>query len=124
MATFLEVYGISGNLTPELKEVILQLAEITSEHPGNNNAAEIWSQSILSLHGILTGSDTPLHPVRPFWGDGEGDISSDEIEAEAETEAETPPDKPLKLKLVFPNGDGKGKEFCINLNPEPDEENS
>jgi len=33
-------------------------------------------------------------------------------------------DMPMKLKLVFPNGDGKGKEYCINLTPEADNNSS
>jgi len=64
IATFLEVYGISGHLSPELKEAILHLAEITDEQSEDSNRAEIWSQSILSLHGILTGGDAPLHPIQ------------------------------------------------------------
>jgi len=65
LATFLEVYGISGHLSPEMKDVILHLADITSEKPGENNMAEIWSNSMLSLHGILTGGESPLNPVTP-----------------------------------------------------------
>ena len=33
-------------------------------------------------------------------------------------------ESPVKLKLVFPNGDGKNKEFCIDLNPEVDSDDS
>ena len=116
LATFLEVYGISGHLSPEMKDVILHLADITSERPGENNMAEIWSNSMLSLHGILTGGETPLNPVKPQWGgfeDEELELLEDDI-----AETEEPEDRPVKLKLVFPNGDGKGKEYCINLSPE------
>jgi hypothetical protein len=55
LPTLLEVYGISGNLSPEMKDVILNLAEITSKKSGENNPAESWSNSMLALHGILTG---------------------------------------------------------------------
>ena len=108
LATFLEVYGISGHLSPEMKDVILHLANITSERPGENSMAETWSNSMLSLHGILTGGETPLNPVKPQWGgfeDEEQEPLEDDI---AETEEQE--DRPVKLKLVFPNGDGKASE--------------
>ena len=123
LLTFLEVYGISGHLSPELKEVILHLADITSEQPEATNA-EVWGQSMLSLHGILTGGDTPLHPVKPFWSNGDNETQPSEAEITEVVEAEKPKDIPVKLKLVFPNGDGKNKEFCIDLNPEVEDNGS
>jgi hypothetical protein len=117
--TFLEVYGISGHLSAELKEVIIHLAEITAEKPEVANDPEVWSQAMLSLHGILTGGDAPLHPVLLFPTDASGEVL---IEEEI-TEEEKPKEAPFKLKLVFPNGDGKDKEFCINLTPEEDDSN-
>jgi hypothetical protein len=117
MPTFLEVYGISGHLSPELKEVILHLADITSEQPEDANKAEIWSQAMLSLHGILTGGEAPLYPVLPSWNDGSSEIQPSEDDAPEMDKSE---DMPVKLKLVFPNGDGKSKEFCIDLTPETD----
>lgn len=117
LPTFLEVYGISGHLSPELKDVILHLADITTEKPGDN-MAEIWSNSMLSLHGILTGGDAPLNPVRPHWNEIDEELEPDENEViDIQDEPEEPP---VKLKLVFPNGDGKGKEYCIDLTPEVD----
>jgi len=117
LTTFLEVYGISGHLTPELKEVIIHLAEITKEGPEANSDADIWSQSMLSLHGILTGGDAPLHPIIPSWEE-----TTDELEPPEEEiiEIDKSKDKPVKLKLVFPNGNGKNKEFCIDLTPDKD----
>jgi len=114
---FLEVYGTSGHLTPELKEVILHLAEITKERPEAETNADIWSQSMLSLHGMLTGGDAPLHPVIPFW-----EYSADEAKSAEEEiiEIDKSKEKPVKLKLVFPNGNGKDKEFCIDLTPDND----
>jgi hypothetical protein len=121
MPVFLEVYGISGHLTPELKEVILHLADITSEEPEDANKAEIWSQAMLSLHGILTGGDAPLYPVLPSWNEISGEIQPSEDDA---VEVDKHEDMPVKLKLVFPNGDGKNKEFCIDLTPEANNDGS
>jgi hypothetical protein len=118
--TFLEVYGISGHMAPELKELIMHLAEITAEQSEASNAAAIWSQSMLSLHGILTGGDSPRHPAIPSWSDAATEIPPAEEEI---IEVDKPKEMPVKLKLVFPNGNGESKEFCINLTPEVDSNN-
>jgi len=114
---FLEVYGISGHLSPELKEAIINLSEITSEQAGENGTAEIWSQAMLSLHGILTGGDAPQYPLKPSLPDVENSQEPEEEETAGEEET---PESPMKLKLVLPTGGGKSKEFCINLTPEAD----
>ena len=116
LPALLEVYGTSGHLSPELKDIIIHLAEIMKDHSEVVTEAEIWSDSMLSLHGILTGGDAPLNPVIPSWVD-----TADEAESLAEDEiieVDKSKEKSAKLKLVFPNGDGKDKEFCINLTPE------
>ncbi len=116
LPTFLEVYGISGHLTPELKEVILQLADITASEPDIASDTEIWSQAMLLLHGILTGGDAPLHPAQPAWNN-QDNAEKTPVEEEI-IEVDKSKDKTLKLKLVLPDEDGEDKEFCINLTPE------
>jgi hypothetical protein len=116
LPSLLEVYGTSGHLSPELKDIIIHLAEMMNENSELASEAEIWSQSILSLHGILTGGDAPLNPVTPSWVD-----STDEAESSPDEEiieVDKTKDKQAKLKLVFPGSNGKSKEFCINLTPE------
>ncbi len=112
---FLEVYGISGHLSPELKEVIIHLSEITENEPEGTNSAEVWAQSMLLLHGILTGGDSPLHPIIPAWNNEEKTDNNEEI-----IEIDKAKDKPVKLKLILPDSNGEEKEFCINLTPEAD----
>jgi len=119
LATFLEVYGISGHLSPELKETILNLAEITSEAEGGTGTAATWGQAMLSLHGILTGGEAPLYPVRPDWHSNGNEA---EVENEEIIEVDKPSEEPVKLKLVFPGGNGRSREFCVNLSPEPEME--
>ena len=116
LPALLEVYGTSGHLSPELKDIILQLAEIIRDNSEVATESEIWSESILSLHGILTGGDAPLNPVISSWVD-----VADEAQSSAEEdiiEVGKMKDKQAKLKLVFPGDNGESKEFCINLAPE------
>jgi hypothetical protein len=116
--TFLEVYGISGHLSPELKDVIVHLSEITEEDTEVSSSSEIWSQSMLLLHGILTGGDAPLHPVTPSWNNDEKQSIEEEI-----IEVDKSKEKAIKLKLVLPDEEGVDKEFCINLTPESNNNN-
>ncbi|MDD5039453.1 MAG: hypothetical protein PHN78_09100, partial [Dehalococcoidales bacterium] len=126
LPVFLEVYGTTGHLPPELKDVILYLADVASEQSTEASASEIWSKLMLELHGILTGGDAPLHPVKPFWNDSANDSEEEiqpvEPEAEEEKPEEKPREKPLKLRLVLSNGDDEEKEFSINLNPVENED--
>ena len=116
LPTFLEVYGTTGHLSPDLKDVIIHLAEIVKDNSEAATESEIWSQSILSLHGILTGGDAPLNPVIPSWVDITDEAES--LSEEEIIEVDKSKEKHAKLKLVFPNVNGKSKEFCINLTPE------
>lgn len=118
LPVLLEVYGISGHLSPELKEVILHLADIIEPQSESANPSGIWSQSILELHGILTGDDAPLHPLKPFWNDGDDEALSGEGQP---GDSVVDANKPLKLKLVIPVNSGDDsitREFSISLNPE------
>jgi hypothetical protein len=118
LATFLEVYGLSGHLSPELKEIILHFAEITAENPGDPGRAEVWSQAMLSLHGILTGGDAPLHPSIPAWtptGTASAAPQKPAVEEDELIEVDRPP---MKLKLTLADGRGKSKEYCIDLSQE------
>jgi hypothetical protein len=116
----LEVYGISGHLSSELKEVIIQLADIAEAKPDVISEADVWSETMLSLHGILTGGDAPVNPVLPFLTGADDEMASIE---EGPPEGEKPKEPPFKLKLVLPDGEGQEKEFCINLTPEVEEDN-
>ncbi len=122
LASFLEVYGISGHLSPELQEVILHLMEITEPNSGETSSAEAWSRLILELHGILTGGDAPDYVVRPLWNSGTEELLPDEAEAADEVPKETAEEKTLKLKLVFTNADGSEKEVNVDLSPEVNRE--
>jgi len=124
LPVFLEVYGISGYLSPELKEVILHLADITEPQSADAGIADTWSRLTLELHGILTGGDAPLYPVKPFWKDEGGEALPDEVaEAEVKIAAGGTENKPLTLKMVFTDANGEDKEFSINLTPEMGNDN-
>ena len=115
LPVFLEVYGVSGHLSPEMKDVILHLAELTNDKDEVASNAGIWSEQMLSLHGILTGGETPLHPVIPSWG-APGDIDGQIDDAEI-IDADPPDEPPIKLKLVFPDANGESREYSIDLAP-------
>jgi hypothetical protein len=113
LPTFLDVYGVSGHLSLELKEVILHLADRTQEKTEPCTDAEVWSQAMLSLHGILTGGDAPLNPAIPSWKEALEEQDEEIIEVDKQ-------DKPIKLKFVLPSVNGKEKEYCLDLTPEDD----
>lgn len=115
LPTFLDVYGVSGHLSLELKEVILHLAERTREQTEPCTDAEVWSSAMLSLHGILTGGDAPLNPAIPCWSDALNTDEQDEEIIEVDKQ-----DKHIKLKFVLPGVNGKEKEYCLDLTPEND----
>ena len=115
LPTFLDVYGVSGHLSLELKEVILHLADRTKEKTEPCTDAEVWSQAMLSLHGILTGGDAPLNPPIPAWREALDEQEQDEEIIEVDKK-----DKPIKLKFVLPSINGKEKEYCLDLTPEDD----
>jgi hypothetical protein len=115
LPTFLDVYGVSGHLSLELKEVILHLAERTKEKTEPCTDAEVWSQAMLSLHGILTGGDAPLNPPIPAWREALEEDQDEEI-----IEVDKQQDKPIKLKFVLPSVNGKEKEYCLDLTPQDD----
>jgi hypothetical protein len=122
LPAFLEVYGISGHLSPELKELILHLTDIAIEQPDDSGSAETWSQSMLSLHGILTGADTPRYAAKPLWNDyGQSAKAKPAEDKLAEVTEKPQKETPVRLKLVFPGGNGKEKEFCLDLRPETDD---
>ncbi len=56
LPTFLEAYGVRGQLSSEMKEVILHLAVVVSEQSADASPADLWSRLTLELHGILTDS--------------------------------------------------------------------
>jgi hypothetical protein len=116
LPTFLDVYGVSGHLSLELKEVILHLAERTREKTDPCTDAEVWSSAMLSLHGILTGGDAPLNPAIPCWNDALNADSQDEEIIEVDKQ-----DKPVKLKFVLPGVNGKAREYCLDLTPDDDD---
>ncbi len=118
LPVFLEVYGVSGHLSPEMKDVILHLAELTNNREEAQTSAGLWSEQMLSLHGILTGGEPPVHPVIPSWG-APSDITDQIADTEImdEEPAEEPGETPVKLKFVLPDGNGDSREFSIDLAP-------
>ena len=101
---------MNGRLTVEMKDTILHLAGGMGREAVEKNTADVWSQLILELHGILSGGGELQLPLALRKQDEEEDDSEEE---------ETPPkeDRSPKLKLVLMDNDGEEKEFSFNLEP-------
>jgi len=106
----LEIYDMSGPLSPRIKKIILRLADIVNPSPGEESGTDILSQLILQLHGILMGS-IPID-----------NMTSEKIEAQLEgLEKALQEDKQvskndshlLKLKLVLPGDNGTSREIDL-----------
>jgi hypothetical protein len=93
---FLEVYGLTGCLSPELKEIILHLADIAVLQP-TGNKTELWGQLILELHGILAGDPASLRQFRLSWNGTSPDAKSPPTEDADKAKHKKPP----ALKLVL-----------------------
>ncbi len=113
LPTFLDVYNIAGQLSSEVREIILQLAEVLAQYPTEPSTADIWSRLLLELHGILSGGGVPLHPPRQ---------RREELEKAQEVKALEEHSQPLKLKIVLPIGEKGEREFSLNLMPEDERE--
>ncbi|MDP2931357.1 MAG: hypothetical protein Q8O05_02520 [Chloroflexota bacterium] len=133
LAGLLEINSMNGRLSPDLKEGILRLASAMGQPPAEKNVADVWSQLILELHGILSGGGNQLQPLvlpgngrqganaNGTEGSWDDEPADDTETANAKEEKEVPApkeDKPMRLKLVLLDSDGAEKEFNINLAPE------
>ena len=137
LATFLEVHSTNGRLSPEVKEGIMRFASTMVMHPLEKGIADVWSQLLLELHGILSGGGRLPQTLGIVQAIEELAAEADEAELEADG-AEEPPDmekdevarveeKTVTLRLVMPVG-GVEKEFgienlSINMTPESDGKN-
>lgn len=106
LPTFLDVYRIAGQLSSEIREVILQLAEVMAQHQTEQSTADVWSWLLLELHGILSGGGTPLRLLK------QRREQADKPQERAEQ------GQPVKLKLVLPVGEEGEREFSLTLTPE------
>ena len=124
LCALLEIYGISGNLSPEVKDIVLHLAEISEDPSAEARTSDVWSRLILELHGILVGGEAPLYPLGSFLKNGDGkQARNSEEETKAEDKEKTKgkgngKDKvqPMKLKLMVLSENGVHKQLSIDLN--------
>jgi hypothetical protein len=115
LPTFLDTYAISEALSAELRQGVLQLAEVVAEQPGtaDSDMANAWSRLILELHGIISGGGMPSSVQEPSL-----DLS-DESESSPcgiEPECEDPDAEPVEAKLALPTDDDlTERDFTIAL---------
>ncbi|MBI2868679.1 MAG: hypothetical protein HYX96_02495 [Chloroflexi bacterium] len=95
---FLDVYGSIGQLSPELRQLILRLSGVVDDEFCISSSNR--SRLILELHGILSGASLPVVPLRNSNGRGQ---TVDKGAA------------PASLKLMVSDGSGNNNEFTLNL---------
>jgi archaellum component FlaD/FlaE len=138
----MEINGYAGPLPEEVKTKIQRLMEILLQQTAHASKADIWSELLLDLHGILTGGCSSLRSILSVkqaaaeadvkdeaeddWtddSDGEEEDGSDysgDIEtdyAEPLTEEDLPGTlkgtRPARLRLVMPVGRGQEQELDL-----------
>jgi hypothetical protein len=119
----LELNSLDGQLPAELKEKIHRLTEIILRQATNASKADIWSQLLLELHGILTGGGTSLHAIAAAGETGtlqdkkEGEPGeekkAEKTEAKATEEEASRNVLPARLRLVLPFGNGSEQEVDL-----------
>jgi hypothetical protein len=128
----MEISGFSGQLPPEFREKVRRLTELLLRQSVYGNTANMWSQLLLELHGILNGGGTPLQPLafmkngsKNSQADRDGDSadSSDEesedceeVSDEFDEMEEVPASKyvkPARLRLVLPVNNGGEQELDL-----------
>jgi len=173
LPAFLDVYTTTGNLTEETRKIILKLAEVTADPPGDSaenksyliteqisicldinnytgelpadirgklqrltelilrqsvssSRAEIWSQLLFELHGILSGGGTAAQPLLALDLKSDKGAEEDVSELDADDygidsysdEFSTDPDqrkgvKAARLRLVMPAINGQDQELDL-----------
>jgi hypothetical protein len=170
LAAFLDLYSFSGNLSPEMKDVIIHLAQTSSDsivevrdmdrnrlindqinlyiqinslngqvpaelkenvrhltdqllqQSAYTNKANVWSQMLLELHGILSEGEAPMRQITDSIRAKKEAEKKAEEEAKAKAEAEQAAKaeekqpvkkaaRPAKLRLVLPSADGQDQEL-------------
>lgn len=120
LSALLEVRASSSQISPELKDSIMNLVSMMAEPPPRDKPADVWSRLILELHGIISYGDAPIPPpvFRPGAPAGEilQPVAAKGKLATAAGKYKTPK-KPMRLKLIMPVGKGVEKEFVFHLDP-------
>jgi hypothetical protein len=115
----MEINEFSVDLPQGLKDKLHRLTQIVLRQSVNSTKVEIWSQMMLALHGILTGSSNSelqkLNIENLVSNDDELDWEEvEEIEDiidDETSEVKNKTVKSAKLKLVFPMDDDKEQEI-------------
>ncbi len=128
IAICMEISGFSGHLPPEFREKVRRLTELLIQQSVYGNTANVWSQLLLELHGILNGGGSPLQPLT-LTKNGQSEVDQDradfsdeesedreEISDEFEEMEEVPASKyvkPARLRLVLPANNGREQELDL-----------
>lgn len=111
LPTIVEVYGMCGNMSPKVRRIILRLAELETGPVHVEGGADVWSQLMLQLHGILTGDISSAYG--PSQMDEREPSGAEEGQQVSDSTEEDSSETPLRLKLVVPDGKGRDKELNL-----------
>jgi hypothetical protein len=127
----MDINSFSGQLPEEIKVKVKKLTELTIRRALNSGKADIWSQLLLELHGILTEGGFSLHPLslenrkgldqlikKTQDMEGESENQSDLEEDDSEDDMEDSKDngrklRPARLRLVMPVDNGEDQELDL-----------
>jgi len=139
----MELNGMADQVPEEIRAKLHRLMELLLKRSANSNKAEIWSELLLELHGILTEGENALVPLESMRRDeiigGNPDESDSDLLEEDKTEldddsandyedssfqdsfgAEPEPvssamdgSRPARLRLVLPMGNGRDQELDL-----------
>jgi hypothetical protein len=124
----MEINSLSASLPDELRQGVRRLTEILIEQTVQRNKADIWSELLLKLHGILSGNTSSLHSLvtrkkneeqslleqaENMQEESSSEIDSSSVEKTEELVDEKKSIKPAKLRLVLPGNDGNEQELDL-----------
>jgi hypothetical protein len=128
IALCMEINSLAGQLPPEYKEKLRRLTDLILRQSVYANKADVWSQLLLELHGILTGGGRSLQPLVVNKDTWKEDTEEDRVEIPEESACEEESAgavneveeiskprraKPARLRLVLPVDGGAEQELDL-----------
>jgi hypothetical protein len=92
----MEIGSFNGEVPVEIRTKIRRLSELILQQTAGSNKADIWSQMLLKLHGILINGGSPVQPVN---------FTKNSVKTEAAAEEEIVEDIPAEDNSLESGGE-------------------